>query len=168
MLKYRAAACVLFVGLLLTACGFHLRGQGGSTMLPAELSTLRVFRANSGEHDALVLTVREALKQSGATVVATGDVPIVTLLEEAVESEVASVKTSTAKASEYRLRYTLTFRVDGSRSQPEQSIRLQREFSVDPAHILAKEQEEQELVRSMQQEAAQQLVRRLARGAVAR
>lgn len=148
--------------LYLSSCGFHLRGSGGVTLPPA-LSSVRVVTAGPAANTPLAAEVREALAQAGARVVEAGEVPIVTLLDERVDSQVASVRTETAKASEYLVRYAATFRLTGPRSLPPQTIRLQADYFFDPAEVLAKEREERELVQAMRRDAARQIVRRLTR-----
>jgi LPS-assembly lipoprotein len=151
------------VALLLSACGFHLRGLGGSSALPASLSSLRVVMSSPTANEPLAVAVRQAVAQAGAQVVQVDDAPTVVLFGEQVDSQVASVRTSTGKASEYLLRYQMSFRLDGPQPVSAQTIRLQRDYSFDPTRVLAKEQEEQELLRDMRRDAAQQVVRRLAR-----
>jgi LPS-assembly lipoprotein len=143
-------------------CGFHLRGSGGA-LLPPTLATLRVVMTGTTINQPLAVAVREAVTQAGAKVVESGDVPTLSLLEERIESQVAAVRTTTGKASEYTLRYAVSFRLDGTQLVPVQTIRLQRDYSFDPNNIIAKEQEERDLQRDLRRDAAQQIVRRLAR-----
>ncbi|MFL6713497.1 MAG: LPS assembly lipoprotein LptE [Sulfurifustis sp.] len=146
-------------------CGFHLRGVGGSAVLPASISTLRVVQTGGAANAPIAVAVRNVLSANGAHVVETGTVPTLTLLEERVDSQVAAVRTTTAKASEYTLRYSVSFRIDGPQPLAQQTIRLQRDYSFDPNQVLAKEREERELLRDLRVDAAQQIVRRLARAA---
>ena len=111
------------------------------------------------------VAVREALIQAGAKIVTTPDAPAVVLSGEQVETRVASVSTTTAKASEYLLLYSAGFRLDGPRPIAAQTIRLQRSFSFNPTQVLAREQQQQELLQDMRRDAARQIVRRLARAA---
>lgn len=159
------AAVIGLLTLALVGCGFHLRGTGGTAVLPASLSTVRVVMAG-GANEPLAVAVREAVAQAGAQVVESTDAPALSLVGERVESQVASVRTTTAKASEYTLRYAATFRLDGPHPLPLQTIQLQRDYTFDPNNVLAKEREERELLRDMRRDAAQQIVRRLARSQV--
>lgn len=134
-------------------------------MLPASLSSVRVVMAGPAANEPLAVAVREALAQAGARVVDSADAPALALLEERVESQVASVRTATAKAGEYTLRYAASFRLDGPQPVPPQTVRLQRDYTFDPNNVLAKEREERELLHDMRREAAQQIVRRVARSA---
>jgi len=154
-------SCLLYLSL--SGCGFHLRGTGAAASLPASLSTIRVVMAGPAANEPLAVAVREALTQAGAQVVEANAVATLALLGERVESRVASVSTATAKATAYLLQYSAGFRLDGPHAVPAQTIRLQRDYSFDPTQVLAKEQQEQELLRDMRRDAAQQIVRRLAR-----
>ncbi|HEY8555139.1 MAG TPA: LPS assembly lipoprotein LptE [Burkholderiales bacterium] len=156
-------ALLAVVVLNLSACGFHLRGTGGHAVLPPALESVRVASTGPLEYDPLAEAVREALARAGARVTAAEDAPAVVLLGEQVATRVASVRGTTGKAAEYLLLYSAAFRVDGPRPIAPQTVRLQRDYSFDPEQVLAKEQQEQELLASMRQEAAQQIVRRLAR-----
>lgn len=166
---YVALARAGFAALVLIAagCGFHLRGIGGSAALPPSLSALRVAKTRGGANDPITVAVRDALTASGARIVETGTLPTLTLLDERVDSQVAAVRTTTAKAAEYTLRYSVSFQLEGPQPVPLQTIRLQRDYSFDPNQVLAKEREERELLRDMRDDAAQQIVRRLARAAAA-
>lgn len=164
----RLLALIIGGAMLLGGCGFHLRGQ--ATQLPPELSTLRVMvQGNVQANDPLLGLVRDTLRlQSGARIVEDGDVPSLVLSDEHVESQVVSIQTATAKASEYRLRYSLNFALRDAASKPllgPHTIRLQREYTFDPTRVLAKEHEERELLRELRRDAVQQLVRRIAKTA---
>ena len=148
--------------LLLVSCGFHLRGTGDAA-LPASLATVRVVPFTQLANDPLTVAVRAALAQAGASIVDAPEAPAVVLLGEQTETRVASVSTATAKASGYLVVYSASFRLDGPQPLAVQTIRLQRSYSFDPNQVLAREQQEQELLRDMRRDAAQQMVRRLAR-----
>jgi LPS-assembly lipoprotein len=150
--------------LLLSGCGFHLRGMGAVELAP-ELRVLRVqVQGARSANDPLLESVRNALReQAGVTVQDGGDVALLELSGEHYETRVASVST-TVKAAEYLVLYDVTFQVtsaDGkSRGGPE-TIRLQRDYSFDPLNVLAKEREEQELHQALRRDAVQQILRRL-------
>ncbi|BAU47179.1 lipoprotein [Sulfurifustis variabilis] len=159
----RRIALVLAALAALNACGFHLRGTGGAA-LPESLAMLRVTMPGRGTDDPTLVAVRRAFTAAGASLTEAAEAPTLVLHDERVETQVISVSTVTAKANEYRLRYGLSFRLDrGGTATVPQTVRLVREYTFDPTQILAKEQEERELLREMQSEAAQQIVRRVAR-----
>jgi LPS-assembly lipoprotein len=157
------AAVVVSVAVF-AGCGFHLRGSGGA-MLPPDLSTIRVVPATAAANDPFTVAVRDAVTQAGAKIVTAPEAPALVLLGEKTETRVSAVSTATAKASQYLLLYSASFRVEGPQPIPAQTIRLQRSYSFNPTQVLAREQQEQELLRDMRRDAAQQIVRRLARAA---
>lgn len=159
-------AAIGVVLLVLSGCGFRLRGTGGA-MLPPALSTIRVVPATTAATDPFTVAVRDALTQAGAKLVDSKDAPALVLLGEHVDTRVATVSTATAKASEYLLLYSVGFRLEGPRPVAAQTIRLQRSYTFNPAQALAREQQQQDLMRDMRADAAQQIVRRLARSVAA-
>lgn len=155
------------LALALVSCGFHLRGTGDGVVLPAALKSVRIVAPGPAENEPLTIAAREALMQAGAQVVEAAEAPAVVLLGEQIESRVVSVSTATAKANQYLLLYSASFRLDGPVPVAAQTVRLQREYSFDPTQVLAREQQEQELLGDMRRDAAQQIVRRLARAVAA-
>ena len=151
--------------LLLVSCGFHLRGTGDGASLSATLAAVRVVPSTPLANDPFTVAVRAALSQAGAAIVDAPEAPALVLLGEQTETRVASVSTATAKASEYLVLYTTSFKLDGPQPLAAQTIRLQRSYSFNPSQAQAREQQEQELLRDMRRDAAQQIVRRLAASA---
>jgi len=154
------AAC----SLILSACGFQLRGAG-SASLPPELSVMRVTTPGGPAYPPLMVEMRTALQsQAGVQLVDTPGVPTLTLLEEGIESLILAID-STGKASHYLLNYKLRFALNdaaGKELLGSQSVKLQREYSFDKLSVLAKEKEEEYLRREMRRDAVQQVLRRLA------
>jgi LPS-assembly lipoprotein len=153
-------------GVLLSSCGFHLRGQG-SYMLPESLSTLRVqVQGSRAAHDPLLSEMQNVLRsQTRAAVVESDDVPVLLLSGEKIDSQVLSVG-STGKVAEYLLKYEVTFQVLNAKRQPltdPQTVRLARDYRYDPLNVLSKEREEEELRGRLRRDAAQQVLRRLSK-----
>ncbi len=153
--------------LLLSGCGFHLRGVEQASLAP-ELSTLRVVVEGRQPYDPLYQATVEALQsRSGVTIAdAAAPVPALVLFGETFERRILAVNASTAKVSEYLLRYRLRFRIEdgqGRELAPSQMIFLEQEYTFDSLNVLAKAREDADLQRFMRQQAVQQLIRRLAR-----
>ena len=152
--------------VLIAGCGFQLRGLG-TAQLPPSLTTLRVaVQGSQAANDPLRLAMEDTLRtQAGATVVQTGDVPVLIVSTENIENQVLAVDTS-GKVSAYLVRYELSFNVvdaAGEALLPPQTLRLQRDYRFNPLNVLAKEQEEETLKRELRRDALSQIVRRLAR-----
>jgi len=151
--------------LLLVSCGYHLRGAG-EYRLPPALATLRVaVEGSSQQNDPLQVSMTNALRtQAGVNVVSATDVPTLVLFAQRSDSQLLSVG-STGMASEYLLRYEVSFRVadkDGKALSEPQTVRVQRNQAFDRLNVLATEREGREFRREMQRDAVQQILRRLA------
>lgn len=161
-----ALLLVCFALPTLTGCGFHLRGKG-TVAFPAALSSLRVEIAGSRqENDPLLVAVRDALRtEARVDVRDQGELPVLLLQNERSETSALSLST-TGKALENLLKYEVSFQLMGAAGGEmvaAQTIRLRRDYTFDPLNVIAKQREEQELLSEMRRDAAQQIVRRLAR-----
>ena len=146
--------------LLLSGCGFKLRGTagGGALNLPAMF-------IQADELNPALVALRQRLGQRG---VGTVNEPaaarlILTLGNEARQRKVLSVSTA-GKIQEYQLRYSLQFSlrdVDGVPRLASQTISLTRSYAYDDLDVMAKSEEQEALYRSMRQEAVQRIIRRL-------
>lgn len=151
----RAAAPLL--ALLISACGFHLRGEAD---LP--FRTLYVPNATSG----IALELKRHLQSASGTRVVDDPKAAQALLQFTEESrgkEILALNTA-GRVREYRLVYLVGFRVaDGKGGEyvPRNLIRLERDITYDDTVALAKEAEEQLLFRDMQADMVQQILRRL-------
>jgi len=156
--KPAAPALALALALLLSACGFQLRG---SATLPFD--TLYVPDANGG----MALDLKRNIQAGTRTTVV--DDPkqaqaVLAFTHEVREKHILSLA-ATGRVSEFQLRYRVGFRVhDGKGGEflPANSVQLTREVSFRDASVLAKETEEQLLYRDMQADMVQQIMRRLA------
>jgi LPS-assembly lipoprotein len=153
----------LACGLLLSACGFHLRGAA-SADLPAPLATLRL---SAPAYAPLTVEMRNALRgQAGVKVVEDLSAPAATLIlgGELIQSQVLAIDI-TGKVSDYLLNYSVSFSLnaaDGKVLLPSEVIKLQREYTFDKLNVLAKEREDEFLRQEMRRDAVQQILRRLA------
>ncbi|MEO7727098.1 MAG: LPS assembly lipoprotein LptE [Burkholderiales bacterium] len=141
---------------LVTACGFHLRGQAtlsyesmyisGSPAFATQLA--RAVRA--GSKTRIVNNPKEA----EATL---------QILTEARERSILSLSSS-GRVRELQIRYRVSFRVNdkaGKELLAANEILLKRDLIYSDTDVLGKEQEEALLYRDMQNDAVQQVVRRL-------
>ena len=148
----------LAVMAVLAGCGFHLRGTAS---VPFE--TLYIPNAKTG----IALDLKRNIEAGTAAKVV--DDPkvadaVLDLSGETREKIILSL-TGTGRVREFRLRYTVNFRVhDGKGAEyvPRSVVQLTRDVTYSDADILAKEAEEQLLFRDMQTDMVQQLLRRLA------
>jgi LPS-assembly lipoprotein len=152
------ALTALLCALLLAGCGFQLRG---AATLPYEslyvqapvgsqfaVQFRRVITAGGGTR------VVENPKDATATLV---------LVNELREKSILSLS-GAGRVSEFQLRYRMSYRlIDKGAAEiiPMTEIVLIRDFSFSDTATLSKESEEALLFRDMQNDAVQQLVRRL-------
>ena len=142
--------------LLLSACGFQLRGQ---TTLPFE--TLYVPASSS-----LTVELKRNIAAGTQTkLVDTPDAAQARLVfqQDSREKVILSLD-SAGRVREYQLRSTVAIRVVDGRGLeylPLNTITLTRDVSFNDAQVLAKESEEALLYRDMQTDMVQQVLRRL-------
>jgi LPS-assembly lipoprotein len=150
----------LAAGCLLVGCGFRLREPPRFTFRRMALSG---FRSGSGMEREL----RRAL-QAGTGVVVVDTLPLAELVLDVIddlsERGVVAV-TAAGQVRELVLRTALRFQVlrpDGSVLMEPTVIEQRRDLSYTETTALAKEREEAQLVRAMQADIADQVLRRLA------
>ena len=144
--------------LLLSGCGFRLRGQRA---LP--FATLFV----GGQADTEILSlIRRRVAASGTTKISSNraDAAVVLEMLGARREKTIIGLSGAGKVREYEFRQELRFRLrdrDGEELIPDTRLAATREATWDDAAILAKDQEEALLYRDMQGELVRQLMRRL-------
>ncbi len=158
--RYALSAFLWFLALLMSGCGFHLRGA--VEYPPAMKQTYIDGNANS----AVVRDLRLNLEASGAHVVESPQAAGATLhmLSERFDRRVLSVS-SQAQVSEYELIYYVQFsvtRADGVQLLAPQEIKVVREYRYDPNQVLGSSSEETLLQQEMQRDVSQLILRRLA------
>lgn len=152
------ALITVLMALLVTACGFQLRGAQ-----PLPFSSLYV-PAETWETGALLKRNIRALGSTQLVETPQEAQAVFTLIGEAREKNILSLS-GTGRVREFQLRYRLAFRVHdlkGKEFIAPTEIVLVRDISFSDERVLAKEQEETLLYRDMQNDMVQQLLRRMA------
>jgi LPS-assembly lipoprotein len=150
---------ILTAALLLSGCGFQLRGTAALPFEsvyvqapPASQFAIRLKRVMTSGSQARIVD-----RPADAQV-------LLHIQNEQREKQVLSLSGG-GRVAEYLLRYRVFFRLTDNKSAQEyvgiSEIVLQRDFSYDDSRALAKEAEEALLYRDMENDAVQQLVRRL-------
>lgn len=158
MTRLLLTACAV---LLLSACGFHLRG---ALTLPDDIGPIRVVARDP--YSPLAEAVAQALQRADAQATTEGPregVATLNILLEKWGSNPISVDAQ-GRAQEYTLRYATIFdlrRADGSVVVPEQSIELARDYISVPTRSEGTEGEREILVREMQREMVASVLRRI-------
>ncbi len=150
-------ALLLSVVLLLSACGFHLRGQtqfpfhSVYIQAPAETPFVAALRRGLSANKVDVMT---APGNSDLTL---------DIAYEATDRQIIALS-GAGHVIDYLLRYKVSLRAyDRQHDEwlPATEITLQRDLPYDDTQVLAKEQEAAMLYGEMRTDAAQQVLRRL-------
>jgi LPS-assembly lipoprotein len=141
--------------LLLTACGFHLRG---SVQLPPWLDEVALQDATPSTD--ILPELRQALEREGVRISDTAPLTL-QLNSETFSKRVISVDTA-GRAKQYGLRYAVSFSLrhaDGSVWLNNEQVVLHRDLYFDETAVLATAGEEARLQAEMRREAVTQVLR---------
>jgi LPS-assembly lipoprotein len=160
MVRGQAALLLVIGALLVSACGFHLRGSV-SAALPFDTLHIR-DRANDG---MLTSQLKTALSRSDVSMVDDPDQADVVLTLRQVRSEQRVLTISpSGNVEEYAVYYTVDFTLwDKQEAGPGlvQTIELQRDYTYDEDQVLETGQEKDRLVRAMRTDAVRNLLQRM-------
>ncbi len=158
-------AAVLAASLTVSACGFHLRGDGGHYTLP--FPTMYV---GLPESSPLAIDLKRNIRVNGGTTVvntakdADGIIEVLTNPEKTKQKTILSLN-SNGRVRQYLLTYNIVFRIldkQGGELLGPTTITLTRTIDFNETQLLAKEQEEALLYKDMQTDLVQQMMRRIA------
>lgn len=156
----KRSAMHFLLGLALLAgvsgCGFQLRGQ-------AQLPFAAAF-VEAREGSPLGNALRQNLGYQNKLAAKKDEAPVRIVLSEEARTKGILSLSGGGKVKEYRLGYRVIVSVlDGAGNEliAPSEILLTRDFTFSDAEVLAKEAEEANLVRAMEQEALRQVMRRL-------
>lgn len=150
---------IVAVALLVSACGFHLRG---AYSLPFD--TLYINQPESSELRAVLKRNIEASTQTRITDAANEAQATLKIIADTPLKKILSLN-SAGRVREFQLTRTFVFMVAnnaGGDYLPQSSIIISREMTFDDSSVLSKEAEEVLLWRDIQNDLVQQLLRRLA------
>ena len=151
------ALLLSFLVPVLVSCGFHLRGS-------AAYNFQTIF-VNASGSPVLGVILRKALTDTGSARVVddakTAQV-IIDIPQVTDDKQVLSLSQSGA-VREYELVKRVSFRLhdaDGNDWLPAGEVTVRRTYTFNETEVLARDAQEQRLLREMQQDVVQQLVRR--------
>jgi LPS-assembly lipoprotein len=152
---------LLALTLLLSACGFHLRGHG----LKASTFAFHSIYLQVPAETPFVSGLRAALRSYKLELAQSPDKAdlIFQVVSESRDRKILALSGG-GQVNEYELYYRVSFRVyDNQRRDwlPAGAIQLQRDFNYNNSQILAMAQEETQLYDDMHSDAVEQVVRRL-------
>jgi len=148
---------ILGMALLLSACGYHLRG---ALELPAGLKNV-YLEGGSGQ---LQEQFNSAMKTSSVGIASSPETAgmIVRIFNEDNQRRVLSLS-STGTANDFELNYRFDYELVDSKNKvlmPRQSIDIKREYYNDQVAIIAKGNEEAVIRNEMYQQAVRSIVNR--------
>ena len=152
------ALLLALAAMLVSGCGFHLRGQAA---LPFD--TLFIDAPQSSVFAIQVRRVIGAGSRTRVTNNPTEADATLKVLYELREKEILSLSAG-GRVRELQLRYRVQYQVVDRNKQllaPPSEILLRRDYSFNDQAQLSKDSEEGLLYRDMENDAAQQLIRRL-------
>jgi LPS-assembly lipoprotein len=147
---------VIGLAVLLSACGFQLRGTGD---VQFALKELDVSARNA--YGETVNQVREVLQDNGVRVYP--GAPYRLVLSDEQENQRSASFTSAARTAEYELTKTLTYEIRGSKDLllMSNNLEVQSYYTQDGNNLIGGDQEAAQLRQEMNRELVQQLVQRL-------
>ncbi len=156
-------ALLLLTMLVLTACGFHLRG---SNLKDVQFAFKSLYLKAPGE-TPFVADLRRILKANKIELTPAADKAdlVLEVVSEQTLKQILSLS-GAGRVQEYQLFYRVSLRAYDNQQNdwlPADEISLSRILPYDDAQVLAKEQEEASLYKDMRNDAVSQAVRRLNR-----
>ena len=143
--------------LLLASCGFHLRGD-----VAYSFTTLYI---NAPAQQPFAGEMKRSLSGGGTQLVDTATAAQVILdIPTVVDDKQVLSLSGGGRAREYQLTKRVTFALHDAQGKdwlPAGEIVIRRAFTFNESEVLAREAEEAKLLKEMQSDAVQQIMRRL-------
>jgi LPS-assembly lipoprotein len=158
----RSTLAALLAGLLCAGgpigCGFHLRGD-----VTYPFASLYV---NAPAAPPLALELKRALENSGATQIVASAAEAQAILDvtSIVDDKGVLSLSSGGRVREYLLTKRVSFNVHDAAGRdwlPASEFSIRRSYTFNESEVLARNEQEQRLLKDMQTDAVQQIVRRL-------
>lgn len=149
---------VIGLGLVLTGCGFHLRGN---VHMPAQLSTMTIVA--SPKEKQISEAISAQLKASGVRLTANSRWQL-HILNEHLNRSFNGLSANT-QVRQYIITDSVSYQLSRSNGKPVLPVRTissSRNWTVNANQVLGSSAEEQTLIAEMRNEIAQKLVAQLA------
>ena len=149
---------VISTGLLVSACGFHLRGK---IDVPENLQRIHIL----GDDAALIERVGDGLAFSDIELTDSAENVAVLDMRDARYSKEVSGTDSNGIANSYKLSYAVNYEILDPEANiiQKHSVSQTRTLAYDSANVLLFEREESFLIEDMQKELVSQMLRRISK-----
>ncbi len=149
---------VLSTSLLVSACGFHLRGK---IDVPANLQRIHIL----GDDAMLKERVGDGLAFSDIEITDTAESVAILDMRDVRYTKEVNGTDSNGVANSYKLSYVVNFEVldPEANSLQKNSVTQTRTLAYDPSNVLLFEREESFLIEDMQKELVSQILRRISK-----
>jgi len=149
---------IAFFVLVLTSCGFQLRGSGGYDLTAESVSIVA-----DNNHSDFADELEDTLKSIGVEVNTMDSPQYVIRLNSETTTRRPVASSGNITVSEYEVRLRAIFSIssaDGETLVPDTPLVAERIYSFDASNFVSNSEEESVLVEEMRQDLAGQLVRR--------
>ncbi|MGC2048357.1 MAG: LPS assembly lipoprotein LptE [Gallionella sp.] len=155
----RQLFALLMATLMMSACGFHLRG-------PVSIPFEAIYLQTANPHTPFISELRRNLESGQVKIVNAADEAelVLDIVSETPEKQVLTLGAD-GRVNEFRLFFRVSLHAHDHEKDwiPAEEIALRRDYSYDDTKVQAKEAEETLLYQSMRSDMVQQIIRRLSR-----
>lgn len=160
-LTIRRIVSVAAAALLITGCGFQLRG---TSPVPLAVQPLAV-QCERGVPESLCRSLKTQLSIGGVQLAPDGDAGYRLTLSDFEQTRRATAITTRAAAAEYSLTQTVQMALVSPDQIPliaNTPVTARQSYRYDEANVLAKQREQEEIERQLNDQLSQQILFRLA------
>ncbi|MGB0732853.1 MAG: LPS assembly lipoprotein LptE [Pontibacterium sp.] len=146
---------VVIASLLLSACGFQLRGS-----VPISADKQQVYLSPKQALSPMEKVLRQTLKDNGVTL--TNKAPYTLRIESSRVARDSSVINTSGEVTVYTLRLEVDYRIDKPSTEASYSFTetLERNYSYDTNAAVANTEQESVIVQELYRAAANRIIRR--------
>ena len=135
---------ILLLTLLITSCGFQLRGA-----LDNSFNSIQIDGGSAG----FTKVIKKKYKQSGIEIRDSSADKMIEIIKDEFNKRILTLS-STGTIREYELNYSVLYRIKNSLGEwgPSIKIKSRRIYSYDDQNIVAKQEEEKDLIKGMKEQ----------------
>ena len=141
---------LIFLSLMIVACGFQLRGS-----IEADFESVHVYGGSDGLNKHLI----KRFKQSGIKILTKDPEKTIEILNDRLDKRILSLNSS-GSVKEFELTYLVSYRFKSLNNAWSDEIKKEviRDYTYDDNDRVAKELEEKNLVQGMRDEIVRSIV----------